>query len=141
MPALSFQMGLMKIGVVLYVSSILILDKYAGCTTHPRVKMYGPKVTVIDRRKLEAKTGPDAVVGEVKIIPPPPPDEYSDEPSCLELRLLWRASQRQNRMAQSAKSIPMAFDPFVFSAWDEYVKPRYTNRHKSMMFERAVPDR
>lgn len=128
----------MKISVVLYISIIVILNKYSDCTTHPRVKMYGPKVTVIDRRKPETKVGPD-VIDEVKIIPQP--EQYLDEPSCFELRLMWRTSQRQSQLTQSANSIPMAFDPFAFSAWEDYIKPRYINRQKSMMFERAIPDR
>lgn len=128
----------MKISVVLYISLILILNKYSDCTTHPRVKMYGPKVTVIDRRKPEPKIGPD-VIDDVKIISQP--ENLLDEPSCLELRLMWRTYQRQNQLAQSANNIPMAFDPFAFSAWDDYVKPRYINRQKSMMFERTMPDR
>lgn len=128
----------MKISVVLYISLILILNKYSDCTTHPRVKMYGPKVTVIDRRKPETKIGPD-VIDDVKIIPQP--DNFLDEPSCLELRLMWRTYQRQNQLAQSANNIPMAFNPFAFSAWEDYVKPRYINRQKSLMFERTMPDR
>lgn len=131
-------MDLMKISVVLYISFILILNKYSDCTTHPRVKMYGPKVTVIDRRKPETKTGPD-VIEDVKIIPQP--DNFLDEPSCLELRLMWRSYQRQNQLAQSANNIPMAFNPFAFSAWEDYVKPRYINRQKSLMYERTIPDR
>lgn len=131
-------MDLMKISVVLYISFILILNKYSDCTTHPRVKMYGPKVTVIDRRKPETKIGPD-VIDDVKIIPQP--DNFLDEPSCLELRLMWRTYQRQTQLAQSANNIPMAFNPFAFSAWEDYVKPRYINRQKSLMYERTIPDR
>lgn len=131
-------MDLMKISVVLYISFVLILNKYSDCTTHPRVKMYGPKVTVIDRRKQETKPGPAAsVADDVKLISAP--DDFLNEPSCLELRLMWRTSQRQ--MTQAANSMPMAFDPFAFAAWEDYVKPRYINRQKSMMFERTIPDR
>lgn len=124
--------------VVLYVSFIVfILDKYSECTTHPRVKMYGPKVTVIDRRKPETKIGPD-IDDEANAVPRPA-DVYSDEPSCLELRVMWRTSQRRNQLAQSANRLSMAFDPFAFSAWDDYVKPRYMNRQNPMMFERTLP--
>lgn len=125
----------MKISFVLYTSSILILSKYSECTTHPRVKMYGPKVTVIDRRKPETKIGPD--IDEVKIISQP--DPFLDEPTCLELRIMWRTSQRQNQL--TANNLPIAFDPFALNAWEDYVKPRYANRQKSMMFERSMPDR
>ncbi|XP_050062244.1 uncharacterized protein LOC126551905 isoform X2 [Aphis gossypii] len=131
-------MDLMKISVVLYISFILILNKYTDCTTHPRVKMYGPKVTVIDRRKPEAKIGQDGI-NEVKIISQP--EDFLDEPSCLELRLMWRTYQRQNQFSQSANNLPLAFDPFAFNTWEDYIKPRYINRQKSMMFERTIPDR
>lgn len=115
-----------------------MLVMYSECTTHPRVKMYGPKVTVVDRRKPETKIVPD-VADEVKIIPPP--DNYLDEPSCLELRIMWRTSQRQNQLAQSANSLPIAYDTFPFIPWDEYPKPRFINRPKSLMFERTLPER
>lgn len=143
-------MGLLRVNVALCVSlMLLVLDKCADSTTHPRVKMYGPKVTVIDRRKPEPKAD------EAKAVPLSAPGGGgigggggvggygADEPTCLELRLMWRASQRQNRLAQSvgANSLPMAFDPFAFSAWDEYIKPRYIDRQKSMMFERTMPER
>ncbi|XP_060859966.1 uncharacterized protein LOC132937152 [Metopolophium dirhodum] len=131
-------MDLMKISVVLYISLILVLNKYSDCTTHPRVKMYGPKVTVIDRRKPDPKIGQD-VINEVKIISQP--EDFLDEPSCLELRLMWRTYQRQNQLTQSASSLPLTFDPFAFNTWEDYIKPRYINRQKSMMFERTIPDR
>lgn len=128
----------MKISVVLYISLILVLNKYSDCTTHPRVKMYGPKVTVIDRRKPDPKIGQDAI-NEVKIISQP--EDFLDEPTCLELRLMWRAYQRQNQLTQSASNLPLTFDPFAFNTWEDYIKPRYMNRQKSMMFERTMPDR
>lgn len=127
----------MKVNIVLYISILLSLNKYSDCTTHPRVKMYGPKVTVIDRRKPETKD----TIDDIKIISQP--EDILNEPSCLELRIMWRTSQRQNQLVHSANSIPIAaaFEPFAFNAWEDYVKPRYLNRQKSMMFERAIPDR
>lgn len=131
-------MDLMKISVVTYISLILILIKYSDCTTHPRVKMYGPKVTVIDHRKPETKIGPD-VIEDVKTITQS--DNFLDEPSCLELRIMWRTFQRQNQMTQTTNNYPISIDPFAFRAWDEYIKPRYLSRQKAFMFGRAMPDR
>jgi len=131
-------MDLMKISVVLYISLILVLNKYSDCTTHPRVKMYGPKVTIIDRRKPDLKIGQD-IINEVKIISQP--EDFLDEPSCHELRLMWRTYQRQNQLTPSSSNLPLTFDPFVFNTWEDYIKPRYINRQKSMMFERTIPDR
>lgn len=125
----------MKISVVICISFILILVKYSDCTTHPRVKMYGPKVTVIDRRKPETKIQPE----EVKTIIQP--EEFSEEPSCFELRLMWRTSQRQNQMTPTTSNLPMAIDPFLFGVWEDYTKPRYLIRPKSLMFEQTIPDR
>ncbi|XP_025207316.1 uncharacterized protein LOC112603105 isoform X3 [Melanaphis sacchari] len=100
--------------------------------------MYGPKVTVIDRRKPESKIGQD-VINEVKMISQP--EDFLGEPSCLELRLMWRTYQRQNQLTQSANNLPLTFDPFAFNTWEDYIKPRYINRQKSLMFERTMPDR
>lgn len=132
------QMDLMKISVVFYISLFSILVKYSDCTTHPRVKMYGPKGAIVDRREPETITEPNVIDGGVKVISQL--EGFLDEPTCYELRLMWRSSQRQ--LTQSTNNnIPINFDPFEYSTWEDYVKPRYMNRHNSLIYERFLPDR
>lgn len=51
------------------------------------------------------------------------------EPSCDELREMWRFSKRQSRAAEKTNEIPRYRDPFAFNVWDEYgASPRNAGR-------------
>ncbi|KAF4524798.1 hypothetical protein B566_EDAN010173 [Ephemera danica] len=43
-----------------------------------------------------------------------------DEPSCEELRAMWRFSKRQSRAAEITNEIPQYRDPFVYNIWEPY---------------------
>ncbi|XP_071438846.1 uncharacterized protein [Hetaerina americana] len=47
------------------------------------------------------------------------------EPSCEELRAMWRFSKRQSRAAEITNEIPSYTDPFAYSVWEPY--PRAAN--------------
>ncbi|XP_046405404.1 uncharacterized protein LOC124170618 [Ischnura elegans] len=42
------------------------------------------------------------------------------EPSCEELRAMWRFSKRQSRAAEITNEIPSYADPFAYSVWEPY---------------------
>ncbi|VVC27157.1 Hypothetical protein CINCED_3A012042 [Cinara cedri] len=134
-------MDLMKISVMFYISLFSILVQYSDCTTHPRVKMYGPKGAVIDRREPAEMTTEPNVIDEIVNPIPQPTGGLLDEPSCHELLLMWRISQRQLAQSTNNNIIPISYDPFEYSTWEDYVKPRYINRHNSFLYERFLPDR
>ncbi|XP_014293828.1 uncharacterized protein [Halyomorpha halys] len=50
------------------------------------------------------------------------------EPSCEELRAMWRFSKRQSRAAEITNEIPTYRDPFAFNVWEEYARPRSAGR-------------
>lgn len=128
----------MLFSMVLY--SILIFVKHSGAMTHPRVKMYGPKVTIVDHLKPDPTMIPLDIIEEAKTLSQAEP--YANEPSCLELRIMWRLSQRQKQLLQTANNnIPENSDPFSYSVWDDYTKPRYSNRQRSLVMGRSLPDR
>lgn len=135
------QMGPMKITVVLIISLMSILVEYSDCTTHPRVKMYGPQGAVVENREPETITEPNQIDGPdegVKILSQL--EGFLDEPSCYELRALWRTSQRQLTQPPN-NNIPIAFHPFDYSTWEDYIKPRYFNRPNSFVYQSFLPDR
>jgi hypothetical protein len=43
-----------------------------------------------------------------------------DEPTCEELRAMWRFSKRQSRAAEITNEIPQYRDPFVYNIWEPY---------------------
>lgn len=47
-------------------------------------------------------------------------DAVSAEPSCEELKAMWRFSKRQSRAAEITNEIPMYRDPFTENVWEPY---------------------
>lgn len=47
-------------------------------------------------------------------------DIASDEPSCEQLKAMWRFSKRQSRAAEFTNEIPMYRDPFMENVWEPY---------------------
>ncbi|XP_015608915.1 uncharacterized protein LOC107274368 [Cephus cinctus] len=43
------------------------------------------------------------------------------EPSCEELRAMWRYSKRQSRAAEMTNEIPTYHDPFSYNVWESYM--------------------
>lgn len=43
-----------------------------------------------------------------------------NEPSCDELRAMWRFSKRQSRASEITNEIPTYHDPFTYNVWDPY---------------------
>ncbi|XP_021922996.1 uncharacterized protein LOC110831380 isoform X1 [Zootermopsis nevadensis] len=46
------------------------------------------------------------------------------EPSCDQLRAMWRYSKRQSRATEITNEIPTYRDPFVYNVWEPYARPR-----------------
>ncbi|XP_050530200.1 uncharacterized protein LOC126899366 [Daktulosphaira vitifoliae] len=133
-------MHLMMMIFSMAVYLIFILVKRSGAMTHPRVKMYGPKVTIVDHRNPDPTIIPLDIIEEAKTLSQSEP--YANEPSCLELRIMWRLSQRQKQLLQTANNnIPDTTDLFSYSIWDDYTKPRYSNRQRSLIMGRSLADR
>lgn len=44
-----------------------------------------------------------------------------EEPSCEELRAMWRYSKRQSRAAEITNEIPTYRDPFSYNVWEPYL--------------------
>ena len=42
------------------------------------------------------------------------------EPTCEELRAMWRYSKRQSRAAETTNELPMYRDPFSYNIWETY---------------------
>ncbi|XP_051156590.1 uncharacterized protein LOC127278772 isoform X2 [Leptopilina boulardi] len=42
------------------------------------------------------------------------------EPTCEELRAMWRYSKRQSRAAEATNDLPMYRDPFSYNMWESY---------------------
>ncbi|XP_066601183.1 uncharacterized protein [Prorops nasuta] len=42
------------------------------------------------------------------------------EPTCEELRAMWRYSKRQSRAAETTNELPMYRDPFTYNVWEVY---------------------
>lgn len=47
-------------------------------------------------------------------------DSISTEPSCEELKAMWRFSKRQSRAAEITNEIPTYRDPFSYNVWESY---------------------
>lgn len=50
----------------------------------------------------------------------PTKEVASDEPSCEQLKAMWRFSKRQSRAAEFTNEIPMYRDPFSENVWEPY---------------------
>lgn len=46
------------------------------------------------------------------------------EPSCDELRAMWRFSKRQSRATEITNEVPTYRDPFAYNIWEPYARPR-----------------
>lgn len=68
-------------------------------------------------RKL-VRSGSDFVPNKNKILP------VGGEPTCEELRAMWRFSRRQSRAAEITNEIPTYRDPFAYNVWEQYPKVR-----------------
>lgn len=47
-------------------------------------------------------------------------DGIAAEPSCEELKAMWRFSKRQSRAAEMTNEIPTYRDPFSYNVWEPY---------------------
>lgn len=50
-------------------------------------------------------------------------EELLKEPSCNQLKIMWRFSMRQSRIAEITNRYPMYRDPFAHTQWDEFDRP------------------
>ncbi|XP_050438135.1 uncharacterized protein LOC126844204 isoform X2 [Adelges cooleyi] len=125
------DLTMMTITVMVYM--LFGLNKYSEGMTHPRVKMYGPKVTIVEHRQMEP------TVEEVKSFAKT--EQLPNEPNCVELRVMWRLSQRLRQAMQSSNNIPGNDDPFKYNLYEDYAKPRYANRQRSLMMGQSMADR
>lgn len=55
-------------------------------------------------------------------------NSLQNEPTCEELREMWRFSKRQSRAAEITNEIPTYRDPFAHNVWEEYARPRSAGR-------------
>ncbi|BES89867.1 Hypothetical protein NTJ_02675 [Nesidiocoris tenuis] len=55
-------------------------------------------------------------------------DGDPNEPTCDELRDMWRFSKRQSRTPEITNEIPTYRDPFAVNVWDDYAQPRSAGR-------------
>lgn len=44
-----------------------------------------------------------------------------EEPSCEQLRAMWRYSKRQSRAVEITNEIPTYRDPFAYNVWEPYL--------------------
>lgn len=51
-------------------------------------------------------------------------DGVNAEPSCEELKAMWRFSKRQSRAAEVTNEIPTYKDPFSYNVWEPYYGAR-----------------
>lgn len=71
-----------------------------------------------DYRKLAGRTNSEFVPTENKGM------TINGEPSCEELRAMWRFSRRQSRAAEITNEIPTYRDPFAYNMWEQYPRAR-----------------
>ncbi|XP_075218006.1 uncharacterized protein LOC142322819 [Lycorma delicatula] len=62
----------------------------------------------------------------------------SKEPSCDELRVMWRISKRQSRAAEITNEIPTYRDPFAYNVWDSYEYPRARSAGRGSRYRRPM---
>jgi hypothetical protein len=58
--------------------------------------------------------------GGGEIINPKSSSLNMHEPSCEELRAMWRFSKRQSRASEITNEIPTYHDPFTYNIWEPY---------------------
>ncbi|KAG8251704.1 hypothetical protein J6590_074282 [Homalodisca vitripennis] len=56
--------------------------------------------------------------------------DLSKEPTCEELRAMWRFSKRQSRAAESTNEIPTYRDPFAYNVWEDHASVRSVGGRK-----------
>ncbi|XP_039299287.1 uncharacterized protein LOC111058064 [Nilaparvata lugens] len=74
----------------------------------------------------------------------------ANEPTCEQLRVMWRFSKRQSRAAEITNELPTYRDPLAYNVWDAYATYRdplsYARtrsgggRRRAMVFGRVVHD-
>ena len=47
-------------------------------------------------------------------------ETIATEPTCEELKAMWRFSKRQSRAAEITNEIPTYHDPFSYNVWEPY---------------------
>lgn len=84
-----------------------------------------PRATNKDYRSSDTDSGP-LIAGSNPGTDLSVEDEISNvkEPTCEELRTMWRFSKRQSRAAEMTNAIPTYRDPFVYNEWDTMPKLR-----------------
>lgn len=88
------------------ICSFLTLSLCGGSMVRPK-----------EYRKL-VRSGSEFVPNENKIM------SAGGEPTCEELRAMWRFSRRQSRAAEITNEIPTYRDPFAYNVWEQYPKVR-----------------
>ena len=56
------------------------------------------------------------------------------EPTCEELRAMWRYSKRQSRAAESSNELPVYRDPFAYNVWEVYPSGSPTAGYRGIIF-------
>ncbi|KAK6620041.1 hypothetical protein RUM44_006441 [Polyplax serrata] len=96
----------MKKPLINILCSFLTLSLCGATLTRPK-----------EFRKM-VRSGSEFVPNESKIM------STSGEPTCEELRAMWRFSRRQSRAAEITNEIPTYRDPFAYNVWEQYPKVR-----------------
>ncbi|XP_058791915.1 uncharacterized protein LOC131664648 isoform X2 [Phymastichus coffea] len=52
------------------------------------------------------------------------------EPSCEELRAMWRYSKRQSRAAETSNELPVYRDPFSYNVWEAYPRHLHSSGYR-----------
>lgn len=55
------------------------------------------------------------------------------EPTCEELRAMWRYSKRQSRAAESSNELPVYRDPFSYNVWEAYPTHTQNSAYRGMI--------
>lgn len=106
--------------IIRLLSTIIILLVLLGDKIH--INGQGSLVTPeFNGGTNGAGTGSGGGGGE--IISPKSSSLNMHEPSCEELRMMWRFSKRQSRASEITNEIPTYHDPFTYNIWDP---PYYT---------------
>ncbi|RZF33354.1 hypothetical protein LSTR_LSTR007699 [Laodelphax striatellus] len=66
----------------------------------------------------------------------------ANEPTCDQLRVMWRFSKRQSRAAEITNELPTYRDPLAYNVWEAYARTRSGGgrRRPAMVFGRIVHD-
>lgn len=60
------------------------------------------------------------------------------EPTCEELRAMWRYSKRQSRAAESTNELPVYRDPFSYNVWEAYPSRSPTTGYRGKLYNSCV---